>query len=157
MFLRLLAAFIIIPLVELYLLLRMAAWTGPGATFLLVLVTGIIGSWLAKRESVIAWAKFQQTVAQGRMPSKEIQDGMMILFAGALLLTPGLITDIIGFLLLTPPGRSFVRKFVIQRYLNRMNLKFTATSFDNQQTQDPNRDVDPMTVDAASFQKKPVK
>ena len=154
MFLRLLAVFVFVPLLELYLLLQLASWTSPGATFLLVLVTGIIGSALAKREGVIAWRKFQQAVSEGRVPSKEIQDGMMIVFAGALLLTPGVLTDLVGFFLLLPPGRAFVRKFVIGRYANRMNLKFTATTFRGSQSASTSSSDDPMTVDAASVERK---
>lgn len=154
MFLRLLAAFILVPIIELYLLLQVATWTSAGTTFLLVLITGIIGSALARREGILAWRKFQQAVGDGRMPSQEIQDGMMIVFAGALLLTPGLLTDTVGFILLTPPGRTFVRKFVIGRYLNRMNLKFTTTSFGGFQSESTSPNDDPMTVDAVRAEKK---
>ncbi|QDV88875.1 FxsA family protein [Planctomycetes bacterium TBK1r] len=115
MLLRLLLLFITVPLVELYLLLQLAGFTGAGPTFLLVIITGIIGSWLAKREGLIAWQKFQLALAEGRMPSREIQDGLMIVFSAALLLTPGLLTDIVGFVMLVPVGRNLIRKFVLSR------------------------------------------
>jgi UPF0716 protein FxsA len=115
MLLRLLILFVTVPLVELYLLLRLADVTGSAATFLLVIITGIIGSWLAKREGVMAWQKFQGAMADGRMPSREIQDGLMIVFAAALLLTPGLLTDIFGFVMLVPFGREMVRKLVLSK------------------------------------------
>lgn len=115
MLLRLLLLFITVPLVELYLLLQLADFTGAGPTFLLVIITGIIGSWLAKREGLIAWQKFQLALAEGRMPSREIQDGLMIVFSAALLLTPGLLTDIVGFVMLVPVGRNLIRKFVLSR------------------------------------------
>ena len=127
MFLRLLAAFILIPLIELFLLLKLAAATSVWTTFLLVIITGIIGSLLAKREGVMAWRKFHQALAEGRMPGQEIQDGLMIVFAAALLLTPGLLTDAVGFFLLVPPGRALVRKFVLRRYLKGAQWKFTST------------------------------
>ncbi|MDV6033885.1 MAG: FxsA family protein [Phycisphaera sp. RhM] len=113
MLLRLLLLFITVPLVELYLLLQLADLTGAGPTFLLVIITGIIGSWLAKREGLIAWQKFQVALGEGRMPSREIQDGLMIVFSAALLLTPGLLTDIVGFVMLIPVGRNLIRKFVL--------------------------------------------
>ena len=115
MLLRLLILFVTVPLIELYLLLKLASVTGVGATVLLVIVTGVIGSWLAKREGLIAWQKFHAALAGGRMPSREIQDGLMIVFSAALLLTPGLLTDIVGFLMLIPFGRNLIRKFVLSR------------------------------------------
>lgn len=154
MFLRLLAAFIIVPLVELFLLLKLASWTSPGATFLLVLVTGIIGSALAKREGVLAWRKFHLAMAEGRVPGREIQDGVMIVLAAAFLLTPGLITDTVGFILLVPPGRAFVRKFVIGRYLNRMNFHVSSVQTDAPQPGSTPTQDDPMTVDAANVRRK---
>ncbi len=151
MFFYLLAAFILIPLVELYLLLHLAAMTSPGTTFLLVIVTGIIGTMLAKREGVMAWQKFQQAMPEGRAPSKEIQDGLMIVFAAALLLTPGLLTDAFGFLLLLPPGRAFIRRYVLGRYLRGMKVKFTNVdlrSSDSVSVDRPRKS--PVTIDATS-------
>ncbi|WP_182871038.1 FxsA family protein [Rhodopirellula sp. JC639] len=115
MLLRLLLLFVTVPLIELYLLLQLAEVTGAAATFLLVIITGIIGSWLAKREGLIAWQKFQLALAEGRMPSREIQDGLMIVFSAALLLTPGLLTDIVGFVMLVPVGRNLIRKCVLAK------------------------------------------
>ena len=132
MLFRLLLLFITVPLIELYLLLQLASVTGAGATFLLVIVTGIIGSWLAKREGVIAWHKFHDALGQGRVPSREIQDGLMIVFAAALLLTPGILTDIVGFVLLVPAGRNLVRKLVLSK-LSRgfKNVEVRTTHFES--------------------------
>ncbi|TWU07989.1 FxsA family protein [Stieleria varia] len=153
MFLRLLAAFILIPLVELYLLLQLASLTNAGTTFLLVIVTGIIGTMLAKREGVMAWHKFQQALAEGRAPSKEIQDGLMIVFAAALLLTPGLLTDAVGFMLLFPPGRAFVRKFILGKYLQGMKVKFTSVDMRSRDSSSVDRPrKNPVTIDATSVQ-----
>ncbi len=123
MFIRLLALFIIVPLVELYLLLRLADVTSPMTTFLIVIVTGVIGSMLARREGVMAWYRFRSAVAEGRVPSTELQDGLMIVFAAALLLTPGLLTDALGFTLLVPVGRSLMRRFVLSRYIGRFSVQ----------------------------------
>ncbi|QDT09159.1 FxsA family protein [Planctomycetes bacterium K23_9] len=123
MFFRLLAAFIVVPLVELYLLLQVADATSVATTFLIVIGTGILGSWLARREGAMAWYRFQEALGQGRAPSKEIQDGLMIVFAAALLLTPGLLTDAVGFTLLIPPGRALVRRFVLSRYLRGFKVQ----------------------------------
>ncbi|KAA5541087.1 FxsA family protein [Roseiconus nitratireducens] len=132
MFLRLLILFITVPLVELYLLLQLADVTGAGATFLLVIITGIIGSALAKREGVMAWQKFQEALRAGRVPGAEIQDGLMIVFAAALLLTPGLLTDAVGFLLLVPLGRKLMRKYVFSRWFRGFGaVQIRSTTFES--------------------------
>ena len=119
---RLLAAFILVPLVELYLLLKLAQATTVPTTLAIVIITGIIGTFLARREGLMTWFRFQSAVAEGRMPSREIQDGLMIVFAAALLLTPGLLTDAVGFALLLPPGRELIRRFVLARYLRGFKI-----------------------------------
>ena len=129
MFIRLLAAFIIVPLIELFLLLQLANVTSVGITFLVVVVTGIIGSMLARREGVMAWFRFRTALAEGRMPSQEIQDGLMIVFAAALLLTPGLLTDALGFTLLVPAGRALIRRVVLSRYMQGFNVQVSSHGF----------------------------
>jgi len=129
MLFRLLLLFITVPLIELYLLLQLASVTGAGTTFLLVIITGIIGSWLAKREGVIAWHKFHAALGQGRVPSREIQDGLMIVFAAALLLTPGILTDLVGFVLLVPAGRNLIRRLVLSRISRGFKSVDVRTSY----------------------------
>ena len=123
MLLKLLAAFIVVPLVELYLLFRVADVTSPLTTLLLVIMTGVVGSILARREGANAWFRFQKALQDGRMPSREIQDGLMIVFAAALLLTPGLLTDGLGFLMLLPRGRDLIRKVVLKPYVDRIHVQ----------------------------------
>jgi len=124
MLIRLLAAFILVPLIELFLLLQLADLTSGWTTFGIVIITGVIGSILARREGVIAWYRFRSALAEGRMPGREIQDGLMIVFAAALLLTPGLLTDALGFALLTPLGRDRIGRRLIRRYAGRVNVRF---------------------------------
>ena len=127
---KLLAAFILIPLIEFILLVEVAARTSFGTTFLIVIATGILGSVLARREGVEAWKRFHLAMNQGRVPSKEIQDGLMIVFAGALLLTPGLLTDALGFLLLTPAGRALAKHWVINRYIGNFQVHMSTQGFE---------------------------
>ena len=122
MFSKLLAAFILIPLIEFFLLVEVANETGVATTFLLVISTGFLGSFLARREGLEVWQKFHIALQQGRVPSQEIQEGLMIIVAGALLLTPGLLTDAFGFLLLVPAGRSLVRLWLVSRYIGKFQL-----------------------------------
>ncbi|OYP36413.1 FxsA family protein [Rhodopirellula sp. MGV] len=132
MLFRLLLLFIFVPLVELYLLLQLAHATSAGATFLVVISTGVLGSYLAKREGLMAWQKFHNALGEGRVPSREIQDGLMIVFAAALLLTPGMITDAVGFLLLVPVGRDFIRKTVLSRYFAGFkNVQIRSSFFES--------------------------
>jgi UPF0716 protein FxsA len=132
MLFRLLLLFVTVPLLELYLLMELAEVTGPTATILLVIITGIIGSWLAKREGMMAWQKFHAALEQGRVPSREIQDGLMIVFAAALLLTPGLLTDIVGFSMLIPVGRELIRKLVLSRLFRGFGtLQFKTSTFES--------------------------
>jgi UPF0716 protein FxsA len=131
MLLRLIAAFIIIPLVELFLLLRVAEATSALTAFAIVVITGVIGSYLARREGLMVWTRFQTALQQGRMPSVEIQDGLMVIFAAALLLTPGLLTDALGFTLLTPMGRNLFRGFVLSKFTRGINVHVTTPGFDS--------------------------
>ena len=163
MFVRLLAAFILIPLVELVLLLKVAEQTGVGTTLAIVIVTGILGSMLARREGLRAWIRFQSALAEGRMPSQEIQDGLMIVFAGALLLTPGLLTDGFGFLLLLPAGRRLIRTTLLRRYVRRFNVQVSSSSgfsgFGHGETPDSVDDSpfrhDPKTIDTEAVRRDP--
>jgi UPF0716 protein FxsA len=108
-FTYLLAAFIFLPILELWLLFKVDAHLGLGATLLIVVMTGFIGAWLARAQGLMVMLQIQRDFAEGRMPAPRLLDGVMILIAGALLITPGLITDTVGFALLLPAVRAFVR------------------------------------------------
>jgi UPF0716 protein FxsA len=109
-FLRLLLLFTIVPLVELWLLLAISQYTGPTLTILLVIGTGIAGAALARRQGWQTWSRIQAQLAQGQPPTGSLLDGMMILIAGALLITPGVLTDLVGFALLVPAIRDVLRQ-----------------------------------------------
>jgi len=132
MLLRLLAAFILIPLIELVLLMKLAEVTSIPTTIAVVIVTGVIGSYLARREGLATLGRFQQALSEGRVPSREIQDGLMIVFAAALLLTPGLLTDVVGFALLIPAGRELVRRTLLKRYMGRFKVQVSGAGFGSQ-------------------------
>ena len=109
MLIKLFALFVIVPLVELFLLARIGTAIGWSETFALVLFTGLAGAWLAKREGLSALASIRKAVGEGRVPTLELLDGAMILASGLLLVTPGVLTDAAGFLLLIPPARAHFR------------------------------------------------
>lgn len=109
MFLRLLLLFIFVPLAELYLFMHLGTRIGLGPTLSIIVITGVLGAWLTKAQGTRAFTRFQQASAEGRLPHREVLDGLLILLAGAVLLTPGFLTDTVGFLLLLPPCRAMIR------------------------------------------------
>lgn len=110
MFGRLLLIFIGVPLIELYLFLLIGKQIGIFATVATVVITGFLGAWLTKQQGLKTLARYQQTLSEGKLPHTEVIEGIMILAAGAVLLTPGFLTDFIGFSLLIPPVRAWVRE-----------------------------------------------
>ncbi|MFH1304662.1 MAG: FxsA family protein [Planctomycetota bacterium] len=130
MLLRLFLLFTIIPLAELWLLLWFSSLTSPTVTFGLVLVTGILGAWLARKQGSQAWKKIQLHLVQGQPPTGVVLDGLMILLAGAFLITPGIMTDMLGFALLIPALREALKlrigEWIKQRALMQIQ---TRTSF----------------------------
>lgn len=118
MFVRLLLLFTVVPLLELFLLLQIGRLVGPVPTIGLVLVTGALGAWLARSQGLQVLQRARGQWSQGEMPTEALVDGVLIFVAGAVLLTPGLLTDLAGFFLLTPFGRAWVRKELMKRIKN---------------------------------------
>ena len=104
---RLLVLFIAVPIVEMFLLLQMGQWFGSVPAVAIVVISGVIGAWLTKTQGLRVIGRFQAAMGQGRLPAAEVLEGVMILVAGALLLTPGFLTDAAGYLLLIPPVRAW--------------------------------------------------
>lgn len=119
MFVRLLLLFTIVPLTELLLLIEIGERIGPIPTIALVLFTGTLGAWLAKSQGVKTWLRIQQEWSGGKIPTETLLEGLLILVAGAVLLTPGILTDLAGFFLLTPWGRGRVRTAVASYFRRR--------------------------------------
>ncbi len=121
MFFRLLLLFTLVPLLELFLLLEIGNYVGAPATVLLVIGTGALGAWLAKSQGLRVFARVRRELAAGGLPTDALLDGLLIFIAGAVLLTPGLLTDLLGFALLTPAGRGAVRR-AVSRVMERRTL-----------------------------------
>lgn len=129
---RLLLLFLVTPVVELALLIKLGDVIGFWPTVGIILVTGITGSYLAKREGLSVWQRFNRRLHEGGLPGKELLDGVIILMAGALLITPGVLTDVVGFLGLLPPTRALIRKAAtrrIQKAMDRGTLTMSFGSF----------------------------
>lgn len=116
MFGRLFALFLIVPVVDLAVLVAVGDRVGFWPTIAVVVLTALVGSWLAKREGLAAWRRVQGTVLSGGVPGQALVDGLLILVAGTLLLTPGFLTDIVGLLGLFPPTRAVLRRAVRARF-----------------------------------------
>ena len=115
MLVRLVLLFTLLPLVELAVLLWIAERTSWWFTVGLVIFTGVLGAALARHQGLRCWRQFRLRLAQGEVPAAELLDGLMILLAAAVLVTPGVITDCLGFLLLVPPLRRQVRRRLAER------------------------------------------
>lgn len=117
---RLILLFLITPAVELALLIQVDALIGFWPTVGLIVATGVAGSYLARREGVSTWSRLNQRLQVGDLPGKELVDGVIILVAGALLVTPGVLTDVIGLAGLLPPTRALIRRALIRRFQRKM-------------------------------------
>jgi UPF0716 protein FxsA len=115
-FVRLLLLFTVVPLVELLLLIKIGGLIGVVPTIGIVLATGILGAWLTKLEGLKTLRGIREDLASGRMPADRLVDGLLILVAGAVLLTPGLLTDACGFFLLVPASRRMVRLALVKAF-----------------------------------------
>ncbi len=117
----LLIAFIAVPLIEIGLFIQVGGWLGLWPTLLIVLLTAIAGTYLVRSQGLAALANLQQSMGELRDPTQPLAHGAMILFSGALLLTPGFFTDAVGFALLVPA----IRDLIISRVKSRIHIHQT--------------------------------
>jgi UPF0716 protein FxsA len=109
--------FLIVPFLEIYLLLKIGGLIGVFPTVLLVVFTAVLGAWMLRQQGFETWQRFQQGMAKGKVPAMEMLEGPVLLVGGALLLTPGFFTDIIGFTCLVPFTRKKLVTYLIERQL----------------------------------------
>jgi len=107
--------FIVVPIAELYVILKVGDLIGFLPTIALLVADSLLGSWLLKSQGRTVWRRFQETMQAGRVPHREVFDGVLVIFGGAFLITPGFLTDIIGIWLLLPPTRAVCRRWLIRR------------------------------------------
>ena len=123
MLLKLFLAFTLIPLVEIYLLIKLGQNFGAITSILLVIFTGILGAYLARMEGLRTLFRIQETMREGRMPGEELLDALLIAIAGLVLITPGFITDVAGFLLLFPFTRMLAKKWLKERMRSKSTFR----------------------------------
>lgn len=117
---RLILLFLLTPAIELGLLIQVDRLIGFWPTIGLIVATGLAGSLLARREGLSTWRRLHERLRAGDLPGTELADGVIILVAGALLITPGVLTDAVGFLGLFPPTRALVRRALMRRFQRKM-------------------------------------
>jgi UPF0716 protein FxsA len=119
----LLALFIVVPLAELYVILQVGEAIGVLWTVLLLLADSVLGSVLLRSQGRAVWRRFNEALSAGRMPHREVQDGVLVIFGGAFLITPGFITDVLGLLLLLPPTRALIRRVAMRVISRRVSMR----------------------------------
>ena len=122
MFPLLVVLFLLLPLAELWVIVQAADSFGIATTILLLLTVSLVGAWLLKQQGWSALRRAQSTLSAGSLPTTELVDGALIVLGGALLLTPGFLTDGVGFLLLLPPSRAVVRKVLASRFEAKVHV-----------------------------------
>jgi UPF0716 protein FxsA len=118
--------FIVVPIAELAVLIQIGEVIGVWWTIALLVADSILGAVLMRSQGRAAWRRFNAATAAGRVPAREVLDGALVIFGGALLLTPGFITDILGLILLIPPTRALVRGVLARRLARRMVASMTV-------------------------------
>src|SRR3954451_412752 len=113
--LALIAVFVVVPLAELYVIFQVGDAIGILPTLAILVADSLLGSWLLKNQGGAVWRRFNETLSDGRVPHREIVDGVLVIFGGAFLITPGFLTDIVGVLLLLPPTRALFRRQLQKR------------------------------------------
>lgn len=111
--------FLVVPIVEIYLLIEVGSVIGAFPTILLVVATAVIGAFLLRQQGMSTLARFQENMASGTLPAKEMMEGVLLLVGGAFLMTPGFFTDTLGFLCLIP----FTRRYMVDQMIKRSLMK----------------------------------
>jgi UPF0716 protein FxsA len=112
--------FIAVPIAELYVIIQIGTAIGILPTIALLILDSVLGAALMRAQGRAAWRRFNAAMAEGRVPGREVIDGALVIFGGALLLTPGFLSDILGLILLLPPTRALVRAMLVRRFAGRL-------------------------------------
>jgi UPF0716 protein FxsA len=143
----LLVLFIVVPIAELAIIIQVGEAIGVLPTIALLILDSILGSMLMRSQGRRAWLRFNEALRAGRAPAREVLDGALILFGGALLLTPGFISDLFGAALLLPPSRAVIRRIAGRRLLQRMTVSMTTATTGRRTTTSRTADYEGTAVD----------
>src|SRR5215213_6145782 len=125
--LLLIILFIVVPIAELYVIIKVGELIGVVPTLVLLLADAVLGSMLLKHEGRSAWRRFNEALAARRFPGREVADGALIIVGGTLLLTPGFLTDIVGLFFLLPPTRAISRRVLKRLTIGRFAIVGAST------------------------------
>ena len=126
MALLLVLIFIVVPIAELYVIIQIGSAIGVLATIAVLILDSILGAALMRHQGRSVWVRFNRTLGEGRVPGREVIDGVLVIFGGALLLTPGFLSDILGLVLLLPPTRAVIRGLLVRRFGARLVASATS-------------------------------
>ncbi len=118
-FSKLLVIFIIVPLVEIYFLIKIGQYVGALNTIIFIVVVGFLGAILMKLEGLRVWRQFRQDLAESRVPRDGLIDGLLILIGGFSLVIPGILTDFLGLLLIIPWTRHLIRNYLKKKFAKK--------------------------------------
>ncbi|TMR19087.1 FxsA family protein [Nonomuraea turkmeniaca] len=124
-------AFLVVPVLEIWLLIQIGSVIGGPATVALLIADSLLGAWIVRREGRRAWQALQEALQSGRMPNRELADGGLVLVGGALLLTPGFFTDVFGFLCVLPFTRPMMRRLGAWFFERRVKRMAAASPYAN--------------------------
>jgi UPF0716 protein FxsA len=127
--------FVVVPIVEIYFLIQLGQVVGPWWTILILIADGLLGSWLVKHEGARAWLALNEALRSGRMPSRELADGALILVGGTLLVTPGFISDVAGLFCILPVTRPLARRLLTRVIARRLTVATAGTGSRAQDSQ----------------------
>jgi UPF0716 protein FxsA len=126
--LALVVLFIVVPIAELYVIWKVGDAIGIWLTLALLAADSVLGSLLLRAQGRSVWGRFNTALAEGKIPHREVIDGVLVIFGGAFLITPGFLTDIVGLVLLIPPTRALIRRLVVRRLGRRIVVGTTPQS-----------------------------
>jgi UPF0716 protein FxsA len=122
----LIALFILVPIAELAVIIQVGQSIGVWWTIALLIADSILGSLLMRSQGRVAWRRFNEALRDARVPAREVADGVLVIFGGALLLTPGFLTDVAGLLFLLPPTRALIRRVFLRRAMGRITVSMVS-------------------------------
>ncbi len=138
----LVALFVLLPIAELYLIYQVGDSIGILPTLLLLAADSVLGSVLLRTQGRTVWRRFNEAMASGRMPHREVQDGVAVIFGAAFLITPGFITDVVGLALLLPPTRALLLRMVRRRLADRVAARVAQSGAGDRPPRRPDPDVE---------------
>jgi UPF0716 protein FxsA len=119
---QLAALFVVVQIIEIWLLIKVGQAIGGWQTLLLLVVDSLLGAWLLRREGRRTWRAFRLALDERRMPAREVADGVLVIVGGVLLMTPGFLSDVVGVLCLLPPTRAAIRPLLTRTFARRLGV-----------------------------------